>query len=155
MATAIFAAGCFWGIEEAFRRVPGVTATAVGYSGGTARRPTYEQVCTGTTGHAEAVRVEYDPRKVSYDELLDLFWRCHDPTQLDRQGPDIGTQYRSVIFTDGPEQEAAASESKARLAASGRHARPIATRIEPAGDFWSAEDYHQRFLEKRARGSHG
>lgn len=155
MATAIFAAGCFWGVEEAFRRVPGVTATAVGYAGGTAPHPTYEQVCGGTTGHAEAVRVEYDPSQVSYDELLEVFWRCHDPTQVDRQGPDIGEQYRSMIFTDDAEQEAAARESKARLAASGRHARPIATRIEPAGDFWLAEDYHQQFFAKRAHGRAG
>ena len=157
MATATFAAGCFWGIEAAFRRVPGVTASAVGYSGGAARDPSYEQVCAGTTGHAEAVRVEYDPERVSYQDLLELFWRCHDPTEIDRQGPDIGAQYRSVIFTHDGEQEAAARASKERLAASGRHARAIATRIEPAGEFWMAEDYHQQFLEKRGRapGRHG
>ncbi len=157
MATATFAAGCFWGVEAAFRRVPGVTATAVGYSGGTAREPSYEQVCAGTTGHAEAVRVEYDPERVTYEDLLELFWRCHDPTEIDRQGPDIGAQYRSVIFTHDGEQEAAARASKERLAASGRHARAIATRIEPAGEFWMAEDTHQQFLEKRGRapGRHG
>jgi peptide-methionine (S)-S-oxide reductase len=157
MATATFAAGCFWGIEAAFRRVPGVTATAVGYSGGTAREPSYEQVCAGTTGHAEAVRVEYDPERVSYEDLLELFWSCHDPTEIDRQGPDIGAQYRSVIFTHDGEQEAAARASKERLAASGRHTRAIATRIEPAGEFWMAEDTHQQFLDKRGRalGRHG
>jgi len=149
MAIATFAAGCFWGVEAAFRARPGVTATTVGYAGGHVARPSYEMVCGDRTGHAEVVRVEFDPERVSYDELLSLFWDAHDPTQVDRQGPDVGSQYRSAIFVHDEAQRAAAEASKARLAASGRHARPIATRIEPAGDFWPAEDYHQQYLEKR------
>jgi peptide-methionine (S)-S-oxide reductase len=147
--TATFAAGCFWGVEEAFRTLPGVSATTVGYTGGDKREPTYKEVCTGTTGHAEAVRVEFDPGQVSYDQLLDVFWQNHDPTQVDRQGPDRGTQYRTEVFVHGPEQEAAARASKEREEASGRHGRPIATRITPAADFWPAEDYHQQYLAKR------
>jgi peptide-methionine (S)-S-oxide reductase len=147
--TATFAAGCFWGVEEAFRTLPGVSATTVGYTGGSKREPTYKEVCTGTTGHAEAVRVEFDPEQVSYDQLLDVFWQNHDPTQVDRQGPDRGTQYRTEVFVHGPEQEAAAWASKEREEASGRHGRPIATRITPAADFWAAEDYHQQYLAKR------
>ena len=147
--TATFAAGCFWGVEEAFRTLPGVTATTVGYTGGGKREPTYHDVCTDTTGHAEAVRVEFDPDQVSYDQLLDVFWQNHDPTQFDRQGPDRGTQYRTEVFVHGPEQEAAARASKEREEASGRHRRPIATRITPAADFWPAEDYHQQYLAKR------
>ena len=147
MAVATFAAGCFWGVEAAFRRVRGVRATGVGYTGGHAARPTYEAVCDGGTGHAEAVRVEYDPAIVSYGTLLDLFWECHDPTQVNRQGPDVGEQYRSAIFTHGAEQARAAEESRA--AAAQRRSRPIATVIEPAGDYWPAEAYHQQFFEKR------
>jgi peptide-methionine (S)-S-oxide reductase len=147
--TATFAAGCFWGVEEAFRTLPGVIATTVGYTGGSQREPSYQEVCTGTTGHAEAVRVEFDPEQVSYDQLLDVFWQNHVPTQVDRQGPDRGTQYRTEVFVHGPEQEAAARASKEREEASGRHRRPIATRITPAADFWPAEDYHQQYLAKR------
>jgi peptide-methionine (S)-S-oxide reductase len=153
MAKATFAAGCFWGVEEAFRQVPGVTGTAVGYEGGTTGHPTYEDVCTDTTGHAEVVEVEYDPDKVSYEQLLDVFWANHDPTQLNRQGPDFGTQYRSAIFYHTPEQRAAAEASKAALQASGRFRRPVVTEITPAGSFWRAEEYHQRYLQKRGRGS--
>ena len=147
MAVATFAAGCFWGVEADFRRIRGVRATSVGYTGGHAPRPTYEQVCDGRTGHAEAVRVEYDPAIVSYEALLDAFWRAHDPTQVNRQGPDIGEQYRSAIFTHDAAQQRAAQASRA--AAAKRLPRPIATAIEPAGDYWPAEDYHQQFLEKR------
>ncbi len=149
METATFAAGCFWSVEAAFRQVNGVKKTTVGYTGGTTENPSYEQVCSGTTGHAEAVRVEFDPREVSYEQLLGVFWECHDPTQLDRQGPDVGTQYRSAIFTHGPEQEALARASRDALDESGLFDRPIVTVIEPAGRFWPAEDYHQQYLEKR------
>ncbi len=149
MATATFAAGCFWGVEAAFRQVPGVTATRVGYTGGTTTNPTYKQVCTDRTGHAEAVEVSYDPARVSYDDLLRVFWENHDPTQRNRQGPDIGTQYRSAIFYHDPEQEAAARASQERLERSGAHKRPIVTEIVPAGIFYQAEDYHQQYLEKR------
>ncbi len=151
--TATFAAGCFWGVEAAFRRIEGVVATTVGYTGGTVDRPTYEQVCTDRTGHAEAVRVEFDPGQVSYEELLDVFWQCHDPTQLNRQGPDVGRQYRSAIFVHTPAQQAAAAASKAQLAASGRFARPIVTEILPAPAFYAAEAYHQQHLEKQGRAS--
>ena len=147
MEKALFAAGCFWGVEAAFREVPGVTATAVGYSGGTAESPTYEQVCTGRTGHAETVQVQYDPSQVSYEQLLDVFWEAHDPTTLNRQGPDVGTQYRSAIFVGDPEQEAAAVASRDRRQADLR--RPIVTEITPATTFWRAEEYHQQYLEKR------
>jgi peptide-methionine (S)-S-oxide reductase len=153
MAKATFGAGCFWGVEEDFRKVPGVTATAVGYSGGTLANPTYEDVCSDRTGHAEVVQVEYDPAKASYDSLLDVFWNGHNPTQLNRQGPDVGTQYRSVIFFHTPEQEAAARASRERLAKSGKFARPIVTEISPAQPFWRAEEYHQRYFEKRGGGS--
>jgi len=146
---ATFGAGCFWGVELAFRNTDGVVSTTVGYAGGHVPTPTYQQVCTDTTGHAEVVRVEYDPDVVSYERLLVVFWGSHDPTQMNRQGPDIGSQYRSVIFTHDTAQAAAAEASKATLAASGRYRRPIVTRIEPAGDFWPAEDYHQQYLEKR------
>jgi peptide-methionine (S)-S-oxide reductase len=155
MAKALFAAGCFWGIEAAFARLPGVRATAVGYSGGHTERPTYEQVCSGRTGHAEVVEVEFDPAEVSYDQLLETFWAIHDPTQLNRQGPDVGTQYRSAIFTLDDEQRAAAEASKARLEASERHRRPIATEITPASTFWRAEDYHQKYFERRGLASCG
>ncbi|WP_184431604.1 peptide-methionine (S)-S-oxide reductase MsrA [Roseospira goensis] len=151
MATrfATFGAGCFWGVELAFRNVDGVVATTVGYAGGHVAQPTYHMVCSDTTGHAEVVRVEYDPAAVSYARLLDVFWQAHDPTQVNRQGPDVGSQYRSVIFVHDAEQRAAAEASKADQDASGRHRRRIATQIEPAGDFWPAEDYHQQYLEKR------
>ena len=149
MAKATFGAGCFWGPEAKFREVEGVRATAVGYAGGTVAHPSYEEVCTDSTGHAEVVQVDYDPDVVSYEALLELFWDMHDPTQRGRQGPDVGSQYRSVIFFHTPEQEAAAGGAKEALAKSGRHARPIATAIEPAPDFWMAEDYHQQFYEKR------
>ena len=147
--TATFGAGCFWGIEAAFRRVPGVIETAVGYSGGHTQNPTYEDVCTDETGHAEVVQVTFDPAKVSYEQLLDAFWQIHDPTQVNRQGPDFGTQYRTAIFYHSPEQEAAAKKSKVALEASGKFRRPIATEITPAGPFYRAEEYHQRYLEKR------
>jgi peptide-methionine (S)-S-oxide reductase len=153
MAKATFGAGCFWGVEEDFRKVPGVIGTAVGYSGGRTQNPSYEDVCSDETGHAEVVEVDYDPAKVSYDRLLDVFWNGHNPTQLNRQGPDVGTQYRSVIFFHTPEQEAAARASKDRLAKSGKFARPIVTDIAPAPPFWRAEEYHQRYFEKRGGGS--
>jgi peptide-methionine (S)-S-oxide reductase len=146
---ATFGAGCFWGVEETFRKLKGVTDTAVGYAGGAKENPTYEDVCTDETGHAEAVQVEFDPAKISYRELLDIFWANHDPTTLNRQGPDVGTQYRSVIFYHSPEQKAAAEESKNALAKSGRFKREIVTQIEPAPKFFRAEEYHQRYLEKR------
>lgn len=148
MATATFAAGCFWGIERSFRQVNGVTDAEVGYTGGSTKNPTYEDVCTGRTGHAEAVRVEFDPAQVSYEELLDVFWRIHDPTQLNRQGPDIGSQYRSAIFFHDGGQEQAAQASKKKLEQSGAASRPIVTEIVPAATFWRAEDYHQRYLDK-------
>ena len=152
--TATFAAGCFWGIEAAFRAVPGVVDTQVGYTGGHTENPTYEQVCTDTTGHAEAVQVTFDPAKVTYEQLLDVFWNTHNPTTPNRQGPDVGSQYRSAIFTHGPEQEAAARASKERLAASGKFGQtPIVTEIVPAPTFWPAEEYHQRYLEKRGQAS--
>jgi peptide-methionine (S)-S-oxide reductase len=150
---ATFGAGCFWGIEAQFRRVPGVIDTAVGYSGGHKVNPTYKEVCTDETGHAEVVQVTYDPAEVSYDQLLDVFWQIHDPTQLNRQGPDHGRQYRTAIFFHSPEQEAAAKKSKAALEANGKVRRPIATEITPAGTFYRAEEYHQRYLEKRGAAS--
>jgi len=153
MAKATFGAGCFWGVEEEFRKIPGVRDTAVGYSGGTLANPTYENVCTDGTGHAEVVEVDYDPQRVSYETLLDAFWNGHNPTQLNRQGPDVGTQYRSVIFFHSPEQAAAARASKERLEKSGRFPRPIVTQIVPAEPFWRAEEYHQRYFEKRGGGS--
>jgi len=149
MANAMFGAGCFWGVEAAFRRLKGVKSTAVGYAGGSLRNPTYHDVCSGTTGHAEVVQVEYDPAVTAYDDLLTVFWENHDPTTLNRQGPDVGTQYRSAIFFESPEQQAAAIASKEKLEKSGRFKRPIVTQIEPATDFWKAEDYHQQYLEKR------
>src|SRR3990170_5056710 len=149
MEKGTFAAGCFWGVEEAFRQVKGVVSTAVGYTGGTFKDPTYEDVCSARTGHAEAVEIEYDPSRVSYDELLSVFWENHDPTTLNRQGPDVGTQYRSAIFFHTPEQEAAALASKAALDSSGKYRRPIVTQVEPASRFYIAEDYHQQYLEKR------
>ncbi len=146
---ATFGAGCFWGVEAAFRRVHGVLSTAVGYMGGTLKNPTYKDVCTDKTGHAEVVRVEYDPSKVSYDDLLKLFWEIHDPTTLNRQGPDVGTQYRSVIFFQTPEQEAAARAYKEKLQRSGVYNRPMMTEIAPASEFYRAEEYHQQYFDKR------
>ena len=150
---ATFGAGCFWGIEAAFRKVPGVLDAAVGYSGGQTQNPTYRDVCTDTTGHAEVVQVTFDPAKVSYDQLLDVFWTIHDPTQVNRQGPDYGKQYRTAIFFHTPEQEAAAKKSRQALESSGKFRRPIATEITSAGTFWRAEEYHQRYLEKRGAAS--
>lgn len=151
MAKAMFGAGCFWGVEGAFRQIPGVTATAVGYAGGILPNPTYEAVCTDRTGHAEVIEVEYDPAQVSYEQLLDVFWGSHNPTSLNRQGPDVGTQYRSVIFTYTPQQQAAAHTSKERLEASDRYHSPVVTEIAPAPPFWRAEEYHQQYLEKRGQ----
>jgi peptide-methionine (S)-S-oxide reductase len=153
MELATFGAGCFWGVEEAFRRLPGVAETAVGYLGGSVDNPTYKDVCTDTTGHAEVVQVTFDPAQISYDKLLETFWQIHDPTQVNRQGPDYGTQYRTAIFTHSPEQEQAAKASKARLDSSGKFKRPIATEITPASTFWKAEDYHQQYLAKRGQES--
>ncbi len=146
--TAIFGAGCFWGVEAAFRQVDGVVETAVGYSGGQTSEPTYYEVCSGQTGHAEVLRVVFEPERVSYEALLELFWQVHDPTQVNRQGPDIGTQYRSAIFYVSEAQKEAAEASKAALVAAGH---PIATLIEPAAEFWMAEDYHQQYFEKNRR----
>ncbi len=148
---ATFGAGCFWGVEEIFRNLKGVTSTAVGYAGGAKDNPTYEDVCTDETGHAEVVEVEFDPSKISYDELLGVFWSNHNPTALNRQGPDVGTQYRSVIFYHSLAQKAAAQASKEKIGQSGRFRRPIVTQIEPAPKFWRAEQYHQRYLEKRGQ----
>lgn len=150
---ATFGAGCFWGIEAAFRRVPGVMDAAVGYSGGRTENPSYQDVCTDTTGHAEVVQVTFDNEKLSYEQLLDIFWTIHDPTQVNRQGPDYGTQYRTAIFFHSPEQEAAAKKSKQALEASGKLRRPVATEITAAGPFWRAEEHHQRYLEKRGAAS--
>jgi peptide-methionine (S)-S-oxide reductase len=150
---AIFAAGCFWGVEAAFRQVKGVVRTDVGYCGGATSDPTYKQVCTDTTGHAEAVQVEFDPSKVTYEDLLAVFWTNHDPTQLNRQGPDVGTQYRSAIFYTSPEQKGAAEESRKLLESKGAFRRPIVTEIIPAPEFYRAEEYHQQYLEKRGLAS--
>ncbi len=150
---ATFGAGCFWGTEEAFHTVDGVLATAVGYMGGTLKNPTYEQVCTGETGHAEVVQVTYDPAKVSYRQLLDIFWSIHDPTQLNRQGPDFGTNYRSVIFYHDPEQAKIARKSKIDVEVSGRFGfGKIVTIIQPAGEFYRAEEYHQQYFLKHGGG---
>ena len=146
---ATFGAGCFWGVEANFRRIPGVIDVVSGYSGGHTQNPTYRDVCTDTTGHAEVVQVTFDPSKVSYEQLLDVFWGIHDPTQVNRQGPDFGKQYRTAIFYHSPEQEAAAKKSKQALDASGKFYHAIATEITPAGPFWPAEEYHQRYLDKR------
>ena len=149
MEKAIFAAGCFWGVEAAFRQINGVKSTQVGYTGGSVENPSYELVCAGRTGHAEAVEVTYDPSEVSYEQLLDTFWENHDPTTLNRQGPDIGAQYRSAIFFLTPEQERAARASKEELQKSGKHRREIVTEITPASEFYKAEEYHQQYFEKR------
>ena len=151
MEKATFAAGCFWGVEDAFRQVKGVTDAAAGYTGGTVENPSYREVCGDATGHAEAVQVEFDPAQVSYDDLLSVFWRIHDPTTMNQQGPDVGSQYRSAVFFHTPEQEAAARASKAKQEASGRYRRPIATEITPFSRFWRAEEYHQRYNEKHGR----
>ncbi|HWE36966.1 MAG TPA: peptide-methionine (S)-S-oxide reductase MsrA [Isosphaeraceae bacterium] len=148
MATATFAAGCFWGVEEAFRRVPGVVDAEVGYTGGHTDNPSYRDVCSGRTGHAEAVRVEFDPAQVSYDRLLDVFFEIHDPTTPNRQGPDVGSQYRSAVFYHDDDQRRAAEAARARLDAAGRFRRPIVTQIAPAATFWRAEEYHQRYFQK-------
>ena len=150
---ATFAAGCFWGIEAKFRMIPGVQDAVVGYSGGHTANPTYKDVCTDETGHAEVVEVTFDPAVLSYEKLLEAFWMMHDPTQMNRQGQDVGTQYRSAIFFHTPEQEAIAKKSKAALEASGKFRRPIATEITAAGPFYRAEEYHQRYLEKRGAAS--
>ena len=147
MERATFGAGCFWGVEAAFRQIPGVVEVTSGYSGGTRPEPSYEDVCSGATGHAEVVDVEFDPDRVSYGELLERFWEIHDPTTPNRQGPDVGTQYRSAIFFHTPEQEAAAIKS--REEAQSRFDREIVTEIAPASEFWRAEDYHQRYYERR------
>ena len=149
----MFGAGCFWGVEVTFRQIPGVTDAEVGYAGGKTDHPTYKDVCSDRTGHAEVVHVTFDPAISSYRQLLDVFWRSHDPTQLNRQGPDVGTQYRSVIFYYTDEQKKLAEESKASLEHSNKYSRPVVTRIEPAPTFWRAEDYHQRYLEKRGLAS--
>jgi peptide-methionine (S)-S-oxide reductase len=151
MATATFGAGCFWGVEAAFRRIEGVTDAAVGYAGGHKENPTYAEVCSGGTGHAEVVQVEYEPAQVSYENLLAAFWDLHDPTQVNRQGPDVGDQYRSVVYFHSPEQESAARTSKDQLDSSGAFNRPVTTVIEAAPTFWRAEEYHQRYLEKNSR----
>lgn len=151
MASAIFAAGCFWGVEARFSELPGVTATEVGYTGGTTPDPTYRQVCSHKTGHAEAVRLQYDPDRIAYEDLLAAFFAMHDPTTRDRQGPDVGSQYRSAIFVLDDQQERAARDYVRRLEDSGRHGRPIVTQIQPAGEFWRAEEYHQRYFQKHGR----
>ena len=153
METATFGAGCFWGVEVRFRQEPGVTETAVGYEGGKLDNPTYKDVCTDRTGHAEVVEVKFDPAKVSYQRLLDLFFELHDPTQLNRQGPDWGAQYRSVIFFHSPEQEAVAKATIARLTEQKAFKKPIVTQVVPAENFWRAEEYHQKYLEKRGLSS--
>ena len=149
MEKAIFGAGCFWGVEEAFRQLPGVKSTAVGYTGGTTKNPTYEDVCSHTTGHAEAVEIEFDPAEISYTKLLDVFWDCHNPTTYNRQGPDVGSQYRSAIFFHTPEQKELALKSKEKLEKSGKFNRPIVTEITPASTFYRAEEYHQQYMSKR------
>ena len=149
MAKATFGAGCFWGVEVTFRNIPGVTNALVGYEGGSFENPTYNDVCRGDTGHAEVVEVEYDPEKVTYETILDTFWTSHDPTQVNRQGPNYGDQYRTVVFYHSSEQKAAAEESRRAMDASGRFSSPIATSIEPATTFFVAEGYHQEYLVKR------
>ena len=149
MEKATFGAGCFWGVEQAFRKVPGVVSVTVGYSGGDTENPTYQMVCTGQTGHAEVVDLEYDPEQVSYEQLLDAFWSCHDPTTINRQGPDVGTQYRSVVFVRTPDEEEAVRTSREKVDAEGRYPDPIVTEITPFSEFYRAEEYHQRYLEKR------
>ena len=149
MEIATFGAGCFWGVEESFRQIPGVLDTSVGYLGGVTQNPTYQDVCSDETGHAEVVQITYDPAKVSYDQLLNAFWEAHDPTTLNRQGPDIGTQYRSAVFFHSAEQERLARASKEKMESSGKFRRPIVTEITPASTFYRAEEYHQKYLAKR------
>ena len=151
--TAIFAAGCFWGVEAAFRELEGVVSTTVGYTGGTMKNPTYKDVCTDKTGHAEAVQVEFDPKRISYEKLLGIFWGIHDPTQLNRQGPDFGTQYRTAVFYLGEKQKKLALASKDELEKSGKISGKVVTEIVPAGEFYKAEVYHQQYLEKRGLAS--
>lgn len=153
MAKATFAAGCFWGVEEAFRQTPGVLETTVGYTGGRLDHPTYEQVCSDRTGHAEAVEVRFDPDRISYSQLLEMFWKLHNPTTLNRQGPDVGSQYRSAVFYHDGQQREQAEAVKRRLDESGAFGRPIVTEITPASTFWPAEDYHQQYVHKRGGGS--
>ncbi|MEY2539857.1 MAG: peptide-methionine (S)-S-oxide reductase [Verrucomicrobiota bacterium] len=148
---ATFGAGCFWGVEETFRNLKGVISTAVGYAGGKKDHPSYEDVCSDETGHAEVVEVEFDPAQIDYNKLLDVFWSSHNPTTLNRQGPDVGTQYRSVIFYHSPEQKAAAEASKETVVKSGRFPRPVVTQVESAPKFWRAEEYHQQYLNKRGQ----
>ncbi|HJT82554.1 MAG TPA: peptide-methionine (S)-S-oxide reductase MsrA [Chthoniobacterales bacterium] len=148
---ATFGAGCFWGVEETFRNLKGVTSTAVGYAGGTKENPSYEDVCSDRTGHVEVVEMDFDPAEISYEQLLEVFWSNHNPTTLNRQGPDVGTQYRSVVFYHSPEQKAAAEAAKERLQNSGRFSKPVVTAIEPASKFWRAEEYHQQYLKKRGQ----
>lgn len=153
MEKATFGAGCFWGVEATFRKLEGVASTSVGYTGGETENPTYREVCSDTTGHAEVVQVVFDPEKISYDQLLEVFWTCHNPTQVNRQGPDVGRQYRSVIFFHDEKQKELAAQSKKQLDESGKFSQPIATEIEPAQTYYIAEDYHQQYLEKRGLGS--
>ncbi len=148
---ATFGAGCFWGVEETYRKLEGVKETAVGYMGGTKAHPTYEDVCSDKSGHAEVVQVTYDPGSITYDKLLEVFWANHNPTTLNRQGPDVGTQYRSAIFYHDEAQKTTAEQSKAMLEASGKWSKPIVTEISPAKEFWKAEDYHQKYLMKRGK----
>lgn len=148
---AMFGAGCFWGVEATFRKLHGVTDATVGYAGGATENPTYEEVCSHGTGHAEVVQIEFDPSAISYRQLLEVFFSNHNPTTLNRQGPDVGSQYRSVVFYYSPEQQQAAEETKAALDKSGRFPKPIVTQIEPAPTFYRAEEYHQRYLEKRGQ----
>jgi peptide-methionine (S)-S-oxide reductase len=154
MEKALFGAGCFWGVEDFFRQVPGVSKAVSGYAGGAVQNPTYRQVCSDTTGHAEVVEVTFDPSKVSYATLVDLFFKMHNPTTRNRQGPDFGSQYRSAIFTHGPEQARIAAERLEAAQASGRYKQPIVTVIEPAGTFWPAEEHHQRYFEKHGGHCH-
>jgi len=154
MEKALFGAGCFWGVEHFFREVPGVIGAVSGYAGGQTERPTYKQVCSGATNHAEVVEVTFDPAKVSYGKLVDLFFKMHNPTTLNRQGPDFGTQYRSVIFANSPEQAQAAKAKIAELTAANAFGKPIVTTVEPAATFWPAEDYHQRYFEKHGGSCH-
>jgi peptide-methionine (S)-S-oxide reductase len=154
MEKALFGAGCFWGVEDFFRQVPGVAVAVSGYAGGRTQNPTYKQVCGGNTDHAEVVEVTFDPAKVSYASLVDLFFKMHNPTQMNRQGPDFGTQYRSVIFTHGENQARVARERLEAAKASGRYKSPIVTQIKPAPAFWKAEDYHQRYFEKHGGQCH-
>ena len=153
MEKATFAAGCFWGVEAAFRRLDGVLSTSVGYTGGETAEPSYKQVCSGRTGHAEAVQVDFDPARITYDKLLEVFWEVHDPTQLNRQGPDVGTHHRSAIFFHSPEQERAALSSREKKKKNGLAGLRIVTEIVPAAPFYMAEDYHQQYLEKRGAAS--